>query len=180
MFPKKQKHGKFLAGAEERAIFIPQPLRCPPPGGACPAALAGLFSRPAESEGFVLRVSVSQRRQLSFGVQVPVIQQECVCPTVLSSVFHKTRTHTDEAATASGPQTNTRFPWAAKEEKTDQQAALPCGLARDRGCGDVPVISVISANRTRGLSSLHVRVLCPSSSGITRRRELVGHRPGCL
>lgn len=50
----------------------------------------------------------------------------------------------------------------------DQQAVLPCGRGRDRGCEDVTVISVISVNRTQGFSSLHVRVLCQSSRYSTR------------
>lgn len=49
-FQKNKIMENFWQEQRKRAIFIPQPLRCPPPGGACPAAgpapLAGLFSRP--------------------------------------------------------------------------------------------------------------------------------------
>lgn len=97
-FQKNKIMENFWQEQRKRAIFIPQPLRCPPPGGACPAAgpaaLAGLFSRPAESEGFVLRVSVSQQRHPCFGVQAPVIQQECVCAPQCCPQFPTKHTHT--------------------------------------------------------------------------------------
>lgn len=105
----------------------------------------------------------SEFKPLSFSRNV------CVPHSVVLSFPQNIHTHTHRRSSHCVRAPNEpRFPWAETEEKTDQQAALPCGLGRDRGCEDVPVIGVISANRTRGLSSLHVRVLCQSSRCSTR------------